>query len=106
MAWEKSPAELVDRFAAVLDRHPELERRKMFGYPAAFLGGHMVTGLHQNNWIARVGDLGGAQPFEPMAGRPMKGFAVVPGDAIGDDTAIEAWLERAIANVRTLPPKK
>ena len=106
MAWEKSPTELAERFAAVLDRHPELERRKMFGYPAAFLGGHMVTGLHQSNWVARVGDLGGAEPFEPMAGRPMKGFAVVPSEAIADDDAIDGWLDRAIAHVRTLPPKK
>jgi len=111
MPWEKSPPALVERFVAVLERHPELVRRKMFGYPAAFLGGHMVTGLHESRWVARVGDasqpeLGDAEPFEPMAGRPMKGFVVVPPAAVDDDAAIEAWLARAVTHVRTLPPKE
>jgi TfoX N-terminal domain len=112
--FEKSPAELADRFATVLDRFPSAERRKMFGYPAAFLGGNMVTGLHGQNWVIRLSDadreellgLDGARQFEPMPGRPMKGFAVVPASIVGDDREIDTWLERAFAHVRTMPPKK
>ena len=114
MPWEKSPADLVDRFGTVLERRPELERRKMFGYPAAFLGGHMVTSLYQSSWVARVGDpaaaddpgIRAAEPFEPMVGRPMKGFVVVPPSIVADDAAIDRWLDSAVAHVRTLPPKK
>src|SRR5687767_14379457 len=43
--FEKSPPELVDRFDAVAGRFPTAERRKMFGYPALFVGGNLVTGL-------------------------------------------------------------
>jgi hypothetical protein len=114
MPWEQSPPELAERFADVLGRFPDLERRKMFGYPAAFRDGHMVTGLHEARWVARVpADAGrglpsfdAAQPFEPMAGRPMKGFVVVPPEIVADDAAIDAWIGRAIEHVATLPLKK
>ena len=43
-SFDKSPPELVARFGAVLDDYPEAERKKMFGYPAAFVGGNMATG--------------------------------------------------------------
>ena len=112
--FEKSPSQLVERFGAVLDRFPDVERRKMFGYPAAFVGGNMVTGLHGRNWVIRLPDaqreallrLDGAKPFEPMPGRPMKGYAVVPPSIVADDRAIAPWLERAFAHGRSMPPKK
>jgi hypothetical protein len=36
--FEKSSPELVARFDATAARFPEAERRKMFGYPALFVG--------------------------------------------------------------------
>jgi hypothetical protein len=33
---EKSTPELVDRFGMILERFPDPEQRRMFGYPAAF----------------------------------------------------------------------
>jgi hypothetical protein len=112
--FEKSPAELADRFAEVLDRYPSAERRKMFGYPAAFLAGNLVTSLHQQNWVIRLPDadreellgIDGAKAFEPMPGRPMKGFAVVPPSIVADDSTLDGWLERAFSHARTMPPKK
>jgi len=43
-AFEKSPAELVARFDAAAPRFPEAQRRKMFGYPALFVGGTSSRG--------------------------------------------------------------
>lgn len=113
MAWEKSPEELVERFGRVMDRFADAERRKMFGYPAAFVGGNMVTGLHQRDWVVRLPEAqqvaaraAGAASFEPMPGRPMKNFVALPATIIADDDAIAAWVERAIEHGRTLPPKK
>jgi TfoX/Sxy family transcriptional regulator of competence genes len=113
MAWEKSPQELAERFGSILDRFPDAERRKMFGYPAAFVGGNMVTGLHQRNWVVRLsGDEQarardeGAVVFEPMPGRPMKNFVALPSAIVSDDEAVATWVERAIAHGRTLPPKR
>jgi hypothetical protein len=65
----------VERFGAAVAGIEGLETRKMFGYPAGFIGGNMVTGLHQESWIVRL-----------------------------PDTA-RGWVARAAAHVRTMPPK-
>jgi TfoX/Sxy family transcriptional regulator of competence genes len=113
MAWEKSPEDLAERFGRVLDRYPEAQRRKMFGYPAAFVGGNMVTGLHQRNWVVRLAPeqqaqamAAGATTFEPMAGRPMKNFVALPASVLADEDELAGWVERAIAHSRTLAPKR
>ena len=112
-SWEKSPPELVAAFAALMARRPELTARKMFGYPAGFVGGHLTTALHEDRLLVRLPaearsellEKPGAAPFEPMPGRPMKGYVVLPADLAADPTTLDAWVDRAIAYVRTLPPK-
>lgn len=112
-SFTKSPPELVERFGAVLDRYPDVERKKMFGYPAAFVGGNMATGLFADRWVVRLPDdeieaakTRGAEPFEPMPGRPMKSFVAVPELDVTDDAAIAGWVERGIAHARSMPPKE
>ena len=63
--FEKSSPELVARFDAAAARFPEAERRKMFGYPALFVGGNLVTGLFAQSWMIRLGD---EDPAEPPGG--------------------------------------
>jgi TfoX/Sxy family transcriptional regulator of competence genes len=112
-SFEKSPPELTARFDAVTAGLDGVERRKMFGYPALFVGGNLVTGLHQAAWMVRLPDAElsalfarpGARPFEPMPGRPMKGYGVLPPDVVADDAELERWLRRAIDYGRTLPAK-
>ena len=53
MAWRKSSPELIAAFDAALPDDRRVQRRKMFGYPCAFTGGNMFTGLHQENLIVR-----------------------------------------------------
>ena len=112
-SFSKSPPELVERFATVMDRYPDAERKKMFGYPAAFVGGNMATGLFAEQWVVRLPDgeiaeakAGGAFGFEPMAGRPMKSFVVIPSVDITDDAAIARWVERGLAHAAGMPAKK
>jgi hypothetical protein len=112
-SFTKSPPELVERFGAVMDRYPDAERKKMFGYPAAFVGGNMATGLFADQWVVRLPDdeiqparARGAGAFEPMPGKPMKAFVSIPKGDIGDDAAIAAWVERGLALARSMPPKK
>jgi TfoX N-terminal domain len=112
-SFEKSPAALVERFGAVLDRYPEAERRKMFGYPAAFVGGNMATGLFADSWVVRLPDdeiepakARGARSFEPMPGKAMKAFVTIPAADVDDDAAVAAWVERGLALARSMPPKK
>ena len=111
--FDKSPLELMARFDAVAARFPGMERRLTFGYPCLYVGGNMVSGLHESAWFVRLGghDLGdalalaGARPFEPMPGRPMTGYTLLPPAVIDDDDAIEGWVQRAVDYGATLPPK-
>ena len=110
--WQKSSADLVERFAAGVAGIEGLETRKMFGYPAGFIGGNMVTSLYQESWIVRLPEDvrrdrldAGWVNFEPMAGRPMREYLALPADVAADPDAARGWVERAAAYVRTLPPK-
>lgn len=113
-SFEKSPPELVARFDAVAGRFPAAERRKMFGYPALFVGGNLATGLFADRWMIRLAPddladllaLPGAAAFSPMPGRTMTGYGTLPPDVVADDEAIEAWLGRATAFAASLPPKR
>ncbi len=113
MAWRKAPADLVAVFDRVIPVGRGIERRKMFGYPAAFLGGHLFAGLHQEDFILRLPaadraeltDTRGARPFEPMAGRAMRDYVALPSALVADEKALGPWIERAIAHAATLPAK-
>ena len=114
MKMPKSPPELVDRFNAVLSRYPDVGRKQMFGYPAAFVGGNLTTSLFGDHWVMRLPDderaelmkLEGSGQFEPMPGRPMKGFAIVPPSIVADDASLDGWLGRAFAHARSMTAKK
>jgi len=110
--FTKSPPELVDRFRALTSVLPDTEQRQMFGYPSLFVGGNLVTGLHKGWWFVRLGEADraelaqlGAGPFEPMPGRAMGGYLVLPPEIFADDAAVLGWVDRAIAYGRSLPPK-
>ena len=110
--WSKSPPELVETFEAVLPGPPAV-MRKMFGYPAAFVNGHMFMGLHEHRFILRLPEdersallaLEGAEVFEPMGGRPMREYVAVPPTLLADPAALEPWVEKARAYAGSPPPK-
>jgi hypothetical protein len=111
--FSKSPPELVERFEAVTADVADAERRQMFGYPALFVGGYHVTGLHRASWVVRLAEtdraellaVPGSGPFEPMPGRAMGGYVVLPPSIVDDDAAVRRWVARAIEYGRSLPPK-
>jgi hypothetical protein len=111
--WRKSPDDLIVLFHAALPDDPRIERRKMFGYPCAFIGGNLFTGLHQENVIVRLAETDrvaairkqGAGLFEPMTGRPMREYIVLPKSALADRGALAVWLQRGLSYAASLPPK-
>lgn len=112
-SFTKSPPALVERFGSILGEFPDAQRRPMFGYPAAFVGGNMATSLFADRWVVRLPPAeidaavaAGAEPFEPMAGRRMSGFVVVPRPDVDDDAAIRRWIERGVAFAGSMPPKR
>ena len=41
-----------------------------------------------------------------MPGKAMGRYVVLPPDVLTDEAQLDAWLDKAIAFTRTLPPKK
>jgi hypothetical protein len=113
MAWTKSPEALVARFDEMVPEAPGVERRQMFGYPAAFVNGNLFMSLFQDHMVLRlsVADMAAfverfeTRAFDPMGGRPMKQYAVVPQAVADDDALLGEWTGRALAYAGSLPKK-
>jgi TfoX/Sxy family transcriptional regulator of competence genes len=113
MPFQKSPPALVSRFDQLAGLAPEATRKQMFGFPSLVLEGHMFMGLYEDHLVLRLGAddraallAGGGQPFEPMPGRPMKDYVVVPDALVADTAGMEEWVARASTYALSLPPKK
>ncbi len=111
--WEKSPEALVQLFDRVLPESPNVERRKMFGYPCAFVNGNMFAGLFAKQMFVRLpaeerlsmmADED-AKLLEPMPGRPMKDYIVVPPALMSHETALKGLVTRALTFGAGLSPK-
>ena len=112
MAWKKSPPDLIAAFEKAKPADPSVISRPMFGYPALFLKGNMFSGTYQDKIVVRFGDdrsIAGsktAKPFEPMPGRAMKEYVVVPDAIIKSPATLRAWIGHAHGYAKTLPAKK
>jgi hypothetical protein len=103
---------LADRLRDIFATIGPVRELKMFGGLAFMLHGHMCCCVWGEAVVARLGaeDVAGAiaageaQSFSP-SGRPAAGLAMVADAASLDDDDLQAWVERAAAFVRTLPPK-
>jgi TfoX/Sxy family transcriptional regulator of competence genes len=107
----KSPPELIAAFDALLP--PPAERRVMFGYPAGFVNGNLFMSLFAEHMILRLAEpdrrkllaLDGAAPFEPMPGRPMKEYVVVPPALVAAPAKLRRWIARALDFASDMPAK-
>lgn len=111
--FRKSSPELVARFDELAVFAGDADRKLMFGYPVCVLRGNMFIGLHEESLFLRLGETDreeflsryDASLFEPMPGRPMKEYVVVPPSLVDDD-AISEWVRRSRAWAEQLPAKK
>jgi TfoX/Sxy family transcriptional regulator of competence genes len=112
MKWHKSPDALVQAFDHCLPSVAGVRRKAMFGYPCAFVNGHLFCGLHQDSLIVRLPDARrnalvakGASVFEPIPGRAMREYVVAPADIVADRENLRALLNEALAHASSLAPK-
>jgi TfoX/Sxy family transcriptional regulator of competence genes len=112
MAWKKSPPELIAAFEKAKPSDPSVIGRPMFGYPALFLKGNMFAGTFQDKIVVRFGEdrtfagANAAKTFEPMPGRPMNEYVVVPDAIVKSPAKLRAWLDQAHTYAMKLPAKK
>jgi hypothetical protein len=109
MKMEKAPIELVELFGELVPEAPGVVRRLMFGFPSAVINGNMFMSLFTDGVVLRLAESEqadiAAEPFEPMAGRPMRGYVIVRGERLHDRQWLAGWAERALAHTAALPAK-
>lgn len=103
---------LVERIRIVMRRFKGHTEQKMFGGICFMINGNMCVGPWKGSLIVRLDKADHEQtqsePFvKPMdiTGKVMKGWARIEPAGIADDDSLSAWIKRAVAYVRTLPPK-
>ncbi len=116
--WRKSPPELVETLhetvSAALPGDAAVDLRPMFGYPCYWTAGNMFFATFEDDLILRLSDEdrttfldeNAARRFEPMPGRPMREYVVVPPAITADGPALQAWVARSYHYAASLPPKE
>ena len=112
MEFRKSSPKLIDAFEAAMPAAPAV-KRQMFGYPCGFVNGNMFMGLFADAMFVRLPEesrdelmgLGG-KTFEPMPGRPMRDYVVIPDTILAKPAELKAWAGKALSYGLSIPPKK
>jgi TfoX/Sxy family transcriptional regulator of competence genes len=92
----------------------EVAIRPMFGNLSAFVSGNMFFGVYGENLFVRLSEsdraellkVKGAAVFEPLKGRQMKDYVVVPRSWASDPARIKPWVAKALDRSSRLPPKQ
>lgn len=113
LKWKKSSPKLIETFERIVPKIEAVKTRKMFGYPCAFIGGNMFIGLYQESLFLRLSQedkeeflkLKQASRFEPMPGRIMKEYVIVPPPMLEDSEQMGKWVSKSFNYVLNLPPK-
>jgi TfoX/Sxy family transcriptional regulator of competence genes len=114
MKWVKAPDELKKLLEDVMEKI-DCEKRPMFGYPAYFINRNMFAGLFQDQLFVRLSaeqlasylkKFPAIRNLEPMAGRPMKNYYVLPRDLLTNTKALKEAVKQSSEYTRGLPVKE
>ena len=101
-------------FRSVLPDDPRITVRPMFGNISGFVNGNMFAGLFEEDLFVRLSEekrndlLGnkGARLLEPMPGKPMKDYVVIPRAWLKQPDTVRKWIVSSLDFTSSLPPKK
>jgi TfoX/Sxy family transcriptional regulator of competence genes len=103
--------ELLERMREALSDH-EVREQKMFGGVAFMLRGNMCVWVTDDSMMVRIGpdnyEDALAMPHASemdFTGQQMKGWVFVSDEGWADDADLEAWVQRGVDFVLTLPAK-
>ena len=112
MKMPKPSEEARQAFARLVPSGPAITMKPMFGNLAGFVNGNMFAGLFGEDLFVRLPDdeaaavrRDGGRDFEPMAGRAMKGYVLVPDDWRARPGAVAPLVERAMELTSQMPAK-
>ena len=106
--------ESVDLFQSLVPKDDRVTVRPMFGNISAFVNGNMFFGIFGTDLFLRLSiedqkellKNKGASMLEPMKGKLMKDYVVVPGTWRDRPETLSSWISKALQWSGKLPPKK
>ena len=103
---------LIARIRPILRRRKGFSEKRMFGGVCFMINGNMCAGTWKGALIVRLArenhEATLAEPHTKpadMAGRVMKGWALVEPAGIATEDALKSWVRRAAKFAGSLPPK-
>ena len=103
---------LIARIRPILRRRKGFSEKRMFGGVCFMINGNMCAGTWKGSLIVLLArENHEATLSEPhtkpadLAGRVMKGWALVEPAGIETDEALKTWVRRAVKFAGSLPPK-
>jgi TfoX/Sxy family transcriptional regulator of competence genes len=114
MKWEKMSQDTAKKLETLVQPFA-CQKKPMFGHDVYWVNGNMFTGIFQsiifvrlspkdqNEFLEKYKD---ARLFEPMEGRPMREYVVVPEQVLEDKDAVGEWMKRSFEYTESLPEKK
>ena len=108
--FPKPSSEMLARMKAALP--PEATPKPMFGQVAFFVNGNMAGGSWGESIMVRLtpedrldAEDQGAGPFDPMGGKPMAEYRLLPAKLVADAEGMKTWVTRAVLATKRLAPK-
>ncbi|MCI4336637.1 MAG: TfoX/Sxy family protein [Thermoplasmata archaeon] len=109
----KAAAAAVTVFEGLVPKGENVTSKKMFGQPAAFVNGNLFFGVFGEHIFVRLSDADradavrgeGFTTLEPMPGRVMREYLVLPSGVLRDRKSASKWVARSLRYVETIPPK-
>ena len=91
-------------FEALVPQGPAIKVKPMFGNFGAFANGKMFMGVFGDSVFVKLGEtdraqalaLPGARLFEPMAGRAMKEYVVLPPSTLASKKQAQSWIRKSL----------
>ena len=112
MKMPKPSEQAKAAFTKLVSGDPAVTLRPMFGNLAAFVNGNMFAGLFGDGLFVRLPDSeaqpimrAGGEPFEPVAGRAMTGYVMIPADWQKRTAYARGHVARALELTRAMPGK-
>jgi TfoX/Sxy family transcriptional regulator of competence genes len=106
--------ESVDLFQSLVPKNDRVTVRQMFGNISAFVNGNMFFGVFGNDLFVRLSSEDqlellknkGSSMLEPMKGKPMKDYVVLPRTWRARPEILRSWISKSLEWSSKLPAKK
>ena len=113
MKWEKPSAAIIEILEKNLPADQRIEKKKMFGFPCAFVNGNMFCSVFNQSIMVRLSPgqiehwikTKKAKRFEPIPGKPMKEYIEPPGQLLKDPGQLSTLILESFEFAQSLKPR-